>query len=483
MTIKGKKLYINKDGKTDYFCPSEVPEGFYLAEIFYINNGVSNKRWYRGVEIPDGYKEGKLPLSRNWTPEQHKHHSEEAKANISKARKAQGTSWWIGRHHSETTKQKMSEYKTGKPGNLLGYKYSEEQKQLKKHHIIDKYGSLENFYDLKSEAYRKTVFERYGVINISQTQNWKDKVSKTCIERYGVPYACMREEARAYSNDSKPNQTFAKLLDDNGIEYSREFNIGKLSYDFKVGNLLIEIDPTITHNSTLSPFVQGPIDKDYHINKSKLAEDNGFRCIHVFDWDDLDKIISILKLRKRIYARNCEIKLVEDVKEVNTFLNTYHLQGTCKNQSVCIGLYYEGEFVSIMTFGKPRYNKNYQYELLRYCSKHLVVGGEEKLFKYFLDNYNPESIISYCDRSKFNGKIYNKLGFTGDSNYRPSLHWYNMSTGQHITDNLLRQRGFDQLFNTNYGKGTSNEELMLEHEFVKVYDCGQQTFTYRSSKN
>ena len=27
-----------------------------------------------------------------------------------------------------------------------------------------------------------------------------------------------------------------------------------------------------------------------------------------------------------------------------------------------------------------------------------------------------------------------------------------------IIDNLLRQRGFDQLFGTNYGKGTSNEK-------------------------
>lgn len=54
-----------------------------------------------------------------------------------------------------------------------------------------------------------------------------------------------------------------------------------------------------------------------------------------------------------------------------------------------------------------------------------------------------------------------------------------IKTEQHITDNLLRQRGFDQLFNTNYGKGTSNEELMLEHDFLPIYDCGQITFIYK----
>ena len=47
-----------------------------------------------------------------------------------------------------------------------------------------------------------------------------------------------------------------------------------------------------------------------------------------------------------------------------------------------------------------------------------------------------------------------------------------------ITANLLRQRGYDQLFNTNYGKGSSNEELMLDHGWLPVYDCGQAIYSY-----
>ena len=56
------------------------------------------------------------------------------------------------------------------------------------------------------------------------------------------------------------------------------------------------------------------------------------------------------------------------------------------------------------------------------------------------------------------------------------MHWYDGH--RHITDNLLRQRGFDNLFNTSYGKGTSNKDLMLSHGFVEVYDCGQATYEY-----
>ena len=48
-----------------------------------------------------------------------------------------------------------------------------------------------------------------------------------------------------------------------------------------------------------------------------------------------------------------------------------------------------------------------------------------------------------------------------------------------ITDNLLRQRGYDQLFGTNYGKGTSNEQLMIQNGWLPVYDCGQAVYTWR----
>ena len=47
-----------------------------------------------------------------------------------------------------------------------------------------------------------------------------------------------------------------------------------------------------------------------------------------------------------------------------------------------------------------------------------------------------------------------------------------------ITDALLRQRGYDQLFGTSYGKGTSNEELMVQHGWRTVYDCGQAVYEW-----
>jgi hypothetical protein len=49
---------------------------------------------------------------------------------------------------------------------------------------------------------------------------------------------------------------------------------------------------------------------------------------------------------------------------------------------------------------------------------------------------------------------------------------------------LLRQRGFDQLLGKEYGcygKGTDNEQLMLQHGFLPVVDCGQASYIWTAT--
>ena len=259
---------------------------------------------------------------------------------------------------------------------------------------------------------------------------------------------------------------FTNLLVSGRINYIINYSLGSFQYDFKVDNILIEINPYSTHSS---------IEKDYHLRKSNVAKENGYHCIHIWDWDNIDAIINLLKRKEEsIGARKCIVKEVS-VKEARSFLNKYHIQGYAKDD-IRLGLYHGSELVSIMTFGKPRYNKNFEYELVRYCSSINVTGGSSRLFKHFLNKYKPKSICSYCDLSKFKGETYSLLGFKLRSISSPAVHWYNGH--RHITDNLLRQWGFDNLFNTSYGKGTSNRDLMLSHGFVEIYDCGQATYEY-----
>jgi hypothetical protein len=110
-----------------------------------------------------------------------------------------------------------------------------------------------------------------------------------------------------------------------------------------------------------------------------------------------------------------------------------------------------------------------------------ILGGAEKLFKYFVNNFKPASVISYCDLSKFTGKVYEQLGFTLLRKPTPSKHWYNARTKEHFTDAVLRQHGFSRLINHKEAEeddlvGANNKELMINAGFVEVYDCGQATY-------
>lgn len=362
--------------------------------------------------------------------------------------------------------------------------YNNIQKNLKTR--IQNSGSLAASYAQQHETYKQTCLKKYGVSNAAKITEIRQQIASTLketfVERYGVEnYWALPDAKRSNgSKNSKANLQFKALLDAEQIPYQTEFLLGGKWFDFKVRDFLIEINPTATHNSTWGIYSTEGLNKSYHRQKTVIATTNNYKCIHVFDWDDQNKIVQMLTDKSQIYARDCVIRELSAM-EAAEYLNKNHLQGYAKDK-IRLGLFYEEHLVSLMTFGTPRYNKKYEYELVRYCTTANVTGGAEKLLSYFIKQFSPVSIISYCDLSKFTGRVYEKLNFKLVRKSSPSKHWYNMKTKQHITDNLLRQRGFDQLFKTNYGKGTSNEALMLEAGFVEVYDCGQATYVWHNNK-
>ena len=322
---------------------------------------------------------------------------------------------------------------------------------------------------------------RYSGRSKSQilAQNQREQ---TCIEKYGVVYPCLTKQCREanFSINSNINEKFANILKENNIEFKSEFVIDKFAYDFKINNTLIEINPTYTHSVCGNHFDNRNYRSEfenYHQMKTIFATTHGYHCINVWDWDEWDNILNLIKPKQKLYARKLQLKEITK-QEANQFLIKYHIQSKCKGNQINMGLYQNEELVQVMTFGKPRYNKNYQWELLRLCthSDYMVIGGAERLFKHFIKTQNPESIISYCDMSKFTGDVYTRLGFELKTANKPQKIWSKGTV--RITDNLLRQRGFDQLFNTNYGKGTNNEQLMLDAGWRPVFDCGQNTYVW-----
>lgn len=198
-------------------------------------------------------------------------------------------------------KQKLS--KTQKYGNP-NYCNPEAIKRTKKL----RYG--DPTYNNREKS-KQTCFERYGVEHTTQIDDMKikskrtkllrygdsgytnrEQSSKTTYEHYGVSYGIYIPGARTTkSKDSRPNINFKNMLDKLNISYEREYRLGNFIYDFKIGSTLIDVNPSITHNSTINVF-GGPVkDKWYHFNKTKNAHLNGYQCICVWDWIDPRSIL------------------------------------------------------------------------------------------------------------------------------------------------------------------------------------------------
>jgi AraC-like DNA-binding protein len=223
--------------------------------------------------------------------------------------------------------------------------------------------------------------------------------------------------------------------------------------------------------------------KNYHIGKTKQCYKNDIRLIHVFEDEWLNKkdivksrVLNILVQSNKIYARKCEIKEVNNTIK-KQFLNDNHIQGTDKS-NIKLGLYYNDELVSLMTFGKPRFNKKYEWELIRFCNKlnTTVVGGASKLFKYFIKTYNPKSIISYSDLRWGSGQLYENIGMNYINTTSPN-YYYIIGKARDTRHNYTK----DKLVKQGYDPKQTEHEIMFDRKIYRIYDCGNRVYTWSKS--
>ncbi len=292
-----------------------------------------------------------------------------------------------------------------------------------------------------------------------------------------------------YCNPKKSYNSLFELIKDtflnfNYIKNDRKILNGKeldiYIPDKKIG---IEINGNYWHSNIYKK-------NDYHLKKTKLAESKNIQLIHLFEDEIIYKneiVKSIIKSKlgifdQRIYARKCEIREITNNEQIRQFLNENHLQGFIGSK-IKIGLFYENELVSLMTFGSLRRalgnkntNKN-EYEMFRYATKlnTQVVGGASKMFKYFLKTYNPKKIISYANRRYSQGKLYEKLGFEKVGDTKPN-YWY-IKRGSIKREYRFKYRK-QILVKMGFDKNKSESEIMKELKYYKIYDSGQLKFSY-----
>ena len=241
----------------------------------------------------------------------------------------------------------------------------------------------------------------------------------------------------------------------------------------------IEFNGLYWHNSKFK-------NSNYHLDKLNDCEEKGIKLIQIFEdeWDNKQEItksrlLNILNLTKRkIFARKTEIREVNSSLSMK-FLRENHIQGEL-GSSIKLGLFYNNELVSLMTFGSLRKNlgqtkKEGSWELLRFCNKlnTTVVGGASKLFKNFIENYSPKEVITYADRRWSNGEMYKHLGFNFEENTKPSYFY----VANKKRENRFKYRK-SELIKQGFNKNISEKEIMEGRNILRIYDCGTKRFKF-----
>lgn len=286
---------------------------------------------------------------------------------------------------------------------------------------------------------------------------------------------------------SKYERDLAELLDTWGIKYvlhSRSI-INPFEIDIYIPDkkIAIEINGDYWHSSQI-------IDKHYHKNKTLACKNKGIALIHLFEHElrndtklsiIYDTLKAMLTMNNNVlYARKLLVKEI-GIDTAKEFISSNHISGyTFSNINIALVDEYNN-IAGLMTFKESRFDTQYQYEIIRLCySKDVVIiGGAEKMFKYFIDNYNPTSIVSYCDAGKFTGAIYSKLGFDYVNWTEPGYVWVKYS------GNIVMSRYQTQKYKLiEKGLGTkeqTEDEIMTDAGFLKIYNCGNYKFEWRSS--
>jgi Mor family transcriptional regulator len=366
--------------------------------------------------------------------------------------------------------------------NIDRLQSKEFKEQIKKTNL-QKYGN-ENPMLVQSivEKQKETLLNRYGVNNIMKyadtakkaAQKMKQtKIDKGIIKTYEgksrpdlakeigfsrshfgklVNKYGMEEAIKMEPFKTKLEKTFEDFLQNYNINYVTQFRINKKIADFKIDNLLIEVDGLYWHSDVAK------VDMNYHINKKTTYENAGYDSLFFREDEIRDKfeivksmVLNRLGRSNKVFARKCHMGILNN-KDADVYFETNHLMG--KGRGTTYVLTFKEEIVAALRLKR---NKNNDYEISRFCNSkfYTVTGAFSKLLSFAIKDKHPDSIMTFIDKRYGKGNYLKDLGFSYIHTY-PSFRW---------TD------GFETFHRLKFpGNSGYNKDLF------KIYDCGQAKY-------
>ncbi len=313
-------------------------------------------------------------------------------------------------------------------------------------------------------AYVTVICKKHGAFKQLKNNHLK---GKGCL-------ACKHENRRSKIEVAvaKWLSRFAKVQTSTRIE-GKEIDIYLPKY--KLG---IEINGLYWHSEKLAG-------KTKHKNKRDLAESHGIKLLTLWE-HELKQKVSIIKSMllvqlfraKRIFARNTIVREIT-ATESKDFLNEHHLHGA-RAASVHLGCFFNDELAGVMTFGHSRFDKQFEWEIIRlgWKKRIVVTGGASKLFSAFKSLYSPNSVISYADLDSGDGNVYTNLGFIFSHVALPNYFW--VRNTQVLSRYQTQKHKLRKLLGTSFDSNLSERENMQNAGFYRVFNSGNAVYIWKN---
>lgn len=328
------------------------------------------------------------------------------------------------------------------------------------------------------EIYRLKV--RNGIRTTYADTDLKDRLSKMGKERYlSDPAIKAILAAPRPFKTSKLNDDVALVLDGFGIHHEREFEVSNYKFDFRVDDILLEVNGEYWHNlpnGMRNDRAKATLVQLYYPQyQIRTIWEREFRAAR-----GKERLLEILG---RTTKEPTVIKLPDvtlgpaTVLDINRFLSGFHYLGASNRCRYGFGAYLHGELIAVAAFGpmvRQNISKLKSIELVRLC-RHPYFYNYNLLSKFLswccreiriLKKY--EQIISYADTTLHEGTIYRACNWTDDGLCQPDYQY--MSSGGVPMHKKT-------LYNRAKAAAMSEREYAELNRYKKIYAGQKRRFT------
>jgi len=301
--------------------------------------------------------------------------------------------------------------------------------------------------------------ERRQKAKDSWTPEMREKASERSRKLWENP-EYVKKHLEVLLRPSSLEIQFAEMLREYDIEYESQYHIGPYIFDFKINNILVEIQGDYWHN----------LDKTIIKDKAKATYiekyHQEYKLLYLWEHEfySVNRVKSFIESNFRhpplvdFSFKDLEIKSM-DFNIVKSFLEKYHYKGGAGRSGTNIVVYYYGNVIAACIIASPTRNVD-GGELTRFCihpryhKKNFGSWFLSRAVKFVKNKYT--RLISFADPNfNHDGTLYRASGWNYVGDTKPD-YWYCSSNGWVMHKKTLYNR--------------AKNLCMKEKEFAEVYD-------------